>query len=241
MKLDFRIFPDWEFLPRRLLVGIAVFAITSAESFAETISASFASGSEVAVRSEGFTANDKSVQVALNFAPASGQDLTLVRNTGSGFIRGKFKNLAQGQIVTLRYGGIAYHFVANYYGGSGRDLVLTRISLDDLSPAAREKLDNQLVLALKKSRRETPFDRATSLRPEDYEKGGRVLVDIEASVSSELTKQIAQLGGEVINGWETAGSLRAWIPLARLEALANLPGIQSISAARPSITRHIER
>ncbi len=40
------------------------------------------------------------------------------------FIVGTFDNLAQGQPVALSYGGVTYRFVANYYGGSGNDLVL---------------------------------------------------------------------------------------------------------------------
>ena len=48
----------------------------------------------------------------------------MVRNTGLGFISGRFSNLAQGQVVTLTYQGEAYQFAANYYGGTGNDLVL---------------------------------------------------------------------------------------------------------------------
>ncbi len=45
-------------------------------------------------------------------------------NTGLAFISGSFANLAHGQAVTLSYGGVNYDFVANYYGGTGNDLVL---------------------------------------------------------------------------------------------------------------------
>jgi alpha-tubulin suppressor-like RCC1 family protein len=62
--------------------------------------------------------------LSLNFAPPAGTSLTVVKNTGPGFISGTFSNLAQGQAVTLGYGGVNYHFIANYYGGKGRDLVL---------------------------------------------------------------------------------------------------------------------
>jgi len=44
--------------------------------------------------------------------------------TGPAFIQGTFSNLAQGQAVGLNYNGTTYQFVANYYGGSGNDLVL---------------------------------------------------------------------------------------------------------------------
>jgi alpha-tubulin suppressor-like RCC1 family protein len=49
---------------------------------------------------------------------------TLVENTGSEFITGAFANLAHGQIISLNHAGTAYRFIANYYGGSGNDLVL---------------------------------------------------------------------------------------------------------------------
>ncbi|MFN2622815.1 MAG: hypothetical protein ABR611_08220 [Chthoniobacterales bacterium] len=213
----------------------------STRTFAEVVSARYATGAEVPVSTDGFTATNKTVDLTLNFAPAEGQDLMLVRNTGPGFIRGNFNNLAHGQIVALQYRGVTYHFVANYYGGEGRDLVLMRIRLDNLSAAALQKLDNPLVLALKKSRGEAPFDRPISFRPEDYETGGRVLVDMKASASSELLNQIARLGGQVINDLQTATTLRAWVPFTQLEAVANLKGIQSMSAARPTITHRLAR
>ena len=64
------------------------------------------------------------VNLSLNFAPPIGTNLTVIKNTGPFFIAGAFSNLAQGQAITLSYGGVNYKFVANYYGGTGRDLVL---------------------------------------------------------------------------------------------------------------------
>ena len=239
MKSDFRTSRDLQFLPRTLLAGAAVFVFMSAQTFAGVLSAHYATGAEVPVSSSGFTATDKSVDLTLNFEPTDGRDLMLVRNTGPGFIRGEFSNLAHGQIVTLQYRGVSYHFVANYYGGEGRDLVLMRIRLDDISATALQKLDNALVLALKKSRGEAPFDRKVSFHPEDYETRGRVLVDMKASFSRELVHQIAQLGGEVVNGWQTGTTVRVWVPFPQLEAIANLAAIQSMSAARPTMTHRI--
>ena len=69
----------------------------------------------------------------LNYAPPVGTTLTVVKNTGLNLIGGTFKNLAQGQDVTLSFGGTAYHFVANYFGGTGNDLVL---QWADVRPAA---------------------------------------------------------------------------------------------------------
>jgi hypothetical protein len=53
-----------------------------------------------------------------------GTQLTVVENTGLPFISGEFSNLAHGQAVTLTHNSRNYDFVANYYGGSGNDLVL---------------------------------------------------------------------------------------------------------------------
>lgn len=61
---------------------------------------------------------------ALNYAPTVGTRLTVVNNTGAAAIQGAFSNLAQGQLVRMIYGGTAYSFVANYYGGTDNDLVL---------------------------------------------------------------------------------------------------------------------
>jgi hypothetical protein len=217
----------------------AVLAFTTGQTLADVVTAHYVTGAEMPVRSNGFDATNKSVDLTLNFAPADGQDLTLVRNTGPLFIQGNFNNLAHGQIVTLQYRGVSYHFVGNYYGGEGRDLVLMRIRLDNLSAATLQKLDDTLVLALKKSRGEAPFDKSISFRPEDSEIRGRVLVEMKASVSKELVNQITQLGGEVINGWGTATTMRAWVPFTQLEAMANLTSIQSMSAARLSITHRL--
>jgi hypothetical protein len=101
------------------------------------------------------------------------------------------------------------------------------------------KLDNHLVLVVKKSRGEPPFDKPTTLEPDVYKFNGRVLVEIEGSISRALSDQIASLGGQLVAGWGTATTFRAWVPFAQLETLAGRADIRSISAARPSITRRI--
>ncbi|MCX6865188.1 MAG: hypothetical protein NTV46_03025 [Verrucomicrobia bacterium] len=76
------------------------------------------------VTAASYTATGNTVNFTLNFAPPVGTNLTVVKNTGLGFISGQFSNLAHGQFVTLTYNKAAYKFVANYYGGTGNDLVL---------------------------------------------------------------------------------------------------------------------
>jgi len=89
-----------------------------------TFSAAFASQSTVPLTTYGLTATGSTVNLALNYAPLAGTALTLVSNSSPGFISGAFSNLAQGQVVALSYNGITYHFVADYLGGTGNDLVL---------------------------------------------------------------------------------------------------------------------
>ena len=89
-----------------------------------TVVAAFHSATEVPVTAAGYNATGSTVTLALAFAPPTGTNLMVINNTALGFIEGQFTNLAQGQVVTLTYGGAIYRFVANYYGGSGNDLVL---------------------------------------------------------------------------------------------------------------------
>ena len=84
----------------------------------------YATGAEIPVSAAAFTATGSTVSLSLAHAPATGSPLMVVRNDGLGFINGEFSNLAQGQVVELGHAGNTYKFVANYYGGSGNDLVL---------------------------------------------------------------------------------------------------------------------
>jgi alpha-tubulin suppressor-like RCC1 family protein len=88
------------------------------------LTATYDTGAEVPLTTSGFTATGSDVNLTLHHTPATGATLTVVKNTGMGFINGNFSNLTQGQVVALNYAGVSYKFVANYYGGSGKDLVL---------------------------------------------------------------------------------------------------------------------
>ncbi|MBN8457580.1 MAG: RCC1 repeat-containing protein [Verrucomicrobia bacterium] len=91
---------------------------------AAEVVATFTSATSVPVTATSYTAAGNTVNLALNLAPPTGTNFTVVNNTGLDFINGAFDNLAQGQKVELPYGGITYEFIANYFGGSGNDLVL---------------------------------------------------------------------------------------------------------------------
>jgi hypothetical protein len=220
----------------------ATFVVSAAWTAAQDIPATYVSGAEVPVRSESFTAEGKILEITLNFAPHPGTQLMVVQNTGPGIIRGRFKNLAQGQTITLTYAGLTYHFVANYYGGNGNDLVLLWTTGDELvSPAARAKLDGQLLLALRKSRGQPPFDQPTSLEPTiPVMDGDRVLVDIEGSVSQTLLDQVKLIGGALPDSSPSNTVLRAMVPLSQLETLASRADVKSILPAKVSVTTRIE-
>jgi hypothetical protein len=242
MKPHLKTFPHFRVLARTLLAAVAVLAFATAHTFAATVNATYTTGAEVPVSSNGFTAIGKTVNLTLNFAPTTDTQLMVVQNTGPGVIVGTFSNLAQGQTVALSYRGVTYHFVAHYHGGTGNDLVLLRTNDKESLPAATlKKLDAQIVLALKKSRGEPPFDKPTSLQPDiPFQHAGSVLVDMEASVSKGLLNQIVLDGGWVDNGLTTATTLRAMVPLSQLETLAGRADVKFISPARPSVTSRVK-
>ncbi len=109
----------------RALCAISIaFILFIPSLLAENVTATFASATTVPVTAANYTATGNTVDLALGFTPPTGTTLTIIRNTGIAFISGQFTNLAQGQEVALAFGGITYDFVANYYGGSGNNLVL---------------------------------------------------------------------------------------------------------------------
>ena len=103
---------------------LAAILLASPSAHAVDMVATFNTATDVPVTASSYTATGSTVDISLNFAPPTGTNLTVVNNTGLDFIHGTFNNLAQGQAVDLSFGGTMYHFVANYYGGTGNDLVL---------------------------------------------------------------------------------------------------------------------
>ncbi|MDB6139331.1 MAG: hypothetical protein JWO94_2403 [Verrucomicrobiaceae bacterium] len=106
--------------PRFFLFGLLLLLCAPA---AQALTAVWNQATDIAVTAAAYEATGD-ITFTLNCAPPTGTDLTVVQNTGLDFIHGTFSNLAQGQTVTLSYGGKDYPFVANYYGGTGNDLVL---------------------------------------------------------------------------------------------------------------------
>ena len=100
------------------------YTVTVTRALSPSMTISWSAGTDVPVWVSSFTAAGRNISMSLNYAPGTGTTLTLVKNTGVGFINGRFNNLAQGQTVAFNFGGDTYTFVVNYYGGTGNDLVL---------------------------------------------------------------------------------------------------------------------
>jgi alpha-tubulin suppressor-like RCC1 family protein len=83
----------------------------------------FNSSADIAVAAPGYSASGP-LNLTLNFPPVPGQNLTVVKNTGTSFISGTFNGFPQGATVPLTFNGVTYHYIANYYGGNGRSLLL---------------------------------------------------------------------------------------------------------------------
>jgi hypothetical protein len=242
MKPKLKTFQQFEVVSRIAVCAVAMLGFSTPHLFAGDINVTYITGTEVPISSNGFSAMEKKVNITLNFAPAPGTQLMVVQNTGREIIRGTFSNLTQGQTIALTYAGLTHHFVANYYGGDGNDLVLLWTNGDELLPqSAKDKLDGQIILALKKSRGQPPFDKPTSLEPAiPVKDGDRVFVDIEGSVSKALLDQVTLSGGVIPNGSTTTTTLRAMVPLSQLEALASRADVKSISPAKLSVTSQIK-
>lgn len=103
--------------------------------------------------------------------------------------------------------------------------------------AAQRKLDSHIVLALKKSRGEAPFDKPTSLDPDlAVEADGRVLVELDATVTGALLARIESTGGKVIASFEASHAIRALVSLTQIEALAGRTDVKFISPAAQATT-----
>ncbi len=100
------------------------FNLTLAGNCPGALTATFNSPTNIPAVLPNFIATGSTVNFTLNFAPVPGTILTVVNNTGPNFPQGVFSNLAQGQLVSLPFNGSIYTFAANYFGGTGNDLVL---------------------------------------------------------------------------------------------------------------------
>ena len=102
---------------------------------------------------------------------------------------------------------------------------------------AQQKLSSSLLQAAGIERATISDDVLLQQSPLETEPGGMVVVDIRADVTPESLARIDALGGSVINNFPDYRSVRARVPLAALEPLAEAEEIQSIRPADRAFTR----
>jgi len=99
----------------------------------------------------------------------------------------------------------------------------------------RDKLDSHLLRALEQAQ-EGKREGAPGLASELEIVSGRVLVDVDATVSDELLLRVAELGGQVLSSTAAYHTIRAWVPLLTLDELARDPRIRFIEPAARGTT-----
>ena len=105
-----------------------------------------------------------------------------------------------------------------------------RLAAKEQRTAAQRKVSSQLLDARRAAvarRQATGADTADEM----------VTVDIRADVTPAVLERIRALGGTVINSVGRYRAIRARLPLAAVEPLAELDAIQSIRAGDKAITR----
>ena len=102
---------------------------------------------------------------------------------------------------------------------------------------AQQKVSSHLLHAERIERGEPVADGAV-LRQSliDVEPLGMVTVDVQADVTPEVLARIAALGGSVISSVPQYRAIRAQLPFAAVETLAELEAIQSIRPADQAVT-----
>lgn len=101
---------------------------------------------------------------------------------------------------------------------------------------AQRKIDSQLLQAIRQ-RHAPRAERLVVAVEIDGE--GRALVDISARVTPELLEWINVLGGTVISHFERYHTIRARLPLNRLETLAGHADVRFIMPAARAMTNRI--
>ena len=102
---------------------------------------------------------------------------------------------------------------------------------------AQRKLDSQLVYALRQKRLGFVAPGLARLRPGALaEQDGRLLVDLNATVTPDLIEFIARSGGLVVNSFPRYGAIRAWVSWDTVELLAARRDVRSIRPADTATT-----
>lgn len=105
---------------------------------------------------------------------------------------------------------------------------------------AQQKIDSQLLYAIKHGRSEVlsmqqPVNVPTGVEARALS-DGRALVDISGNVTNALLSRISLLGGQVISSFPRYNTIRASVPLDKIEILACSSDVRFIQAAVQSQT-----
>jgi len=101
----------------------------------------------------------------------------------------------------------------------------------------QQKLDSQLVYALRQKRFGAVLPGVSKLRPKlTLEPTGLLLVDLRAQVTPRLLESIGHNGGTVVNSFPRHDAARAVLPLEATESLAKRADVQWIRPADQAIT-----
>jgi hypothetical protein len=104
---------------------------------------------------------------------------------------------------------------------------------------AQQKLDSQLVYAIKQHRGERITDAVPTLETNvKVDAAGRTLVDIRADVTKRVLAAIVSAGGKVVNSFKRDRSIRAELPLSSIETIAMLSEVKFI---RPADELNLEK
>jgi hypothetical protein len=102
---------------------------------------------------------------------------------------------------------------------------------------AQKKLDSQLLLEIDRRRSDTT---QRDLPPDEtgvkVDQKGRALVDVRANVTSDLEKKIRALDGAIVSTSPQYRSIIAWLPLLKLEQLAEDSAVVAVVPAARAIT-----
>ena len=105
-----------------------------------------------------------------------------------------------------------------------------------LRTPAQRKVSSQLLDARRAQVREPATTAEPGGRQATSATDERVLVDIRADVTAEVLARIRELGGTVVNSVPRYRSVRAELPLAGVESLAELDAVQAIRTADMPVT-----
>jgi hypothetical protein len=107
---------------------------------------------------------------------------------------------------------------------------------------AQRKINSQLLYELYRlrgeaKRKNVPPD-PTGVRIDAKQ---RALVDVRAEVTPELQKKVVKLGGTIQSTSRQYRSIIAWVPLKKLERLAEDPAVRAIEPAAEAAIRQVSR